>query len=352
MFEATADERAVAAWTVGKSPDLLIDESQGREPLYQVRGGRQFADGACVIAIQGSHELRFYSREGVLERSAGRDGSGPNEFRSFDFLQLIADSVWVYDRLNQRVSVVDRAGEFVRLLPVVALSKDALTFGVGVFGDRSILLQRGEPGTIGAGLRRSYRRHLVLGPDGSIAELGRFFRGESYWQAVGDDIVDAGRPFGREGLTAVRGSEWFYSGGEEYRVEQYDVTGRLRAVYSYPAEPRSVTQGDLEEYLEEFRAAVGRPTLREQLLRKAPLPERMPAYAGLVIDSEGNVWAAPHVGAKPRSCWHVYQRQPPLFAKACLPDRFTVLDIAGASVLGVLRDENDVERIARYRLVK
>jgi hypothetical protein len=41
-----------------------------------------------------------------------------------------------------------------------------------------------------------------------------------------------------------------------------------------------------------------------------------------------------------------------MFGQACLPDRFTVLDIAGTSVLGVLRNEDDVEQVARYRLVK
>jgi hypothetical protein len=192
----------------------------------------------------------------------------------------------------------------------------------------------------------------VLSPDGSISELGRFFRGESFWQPTERRIVDSGRPFGRVGLTAAHGSEWFYTGGEEYRVEQYDTEGRLRGDYSYPARPRSVTPRDLEEYLEGIRAEVGGPSPYEQLLRRAPLPERMPAYAGLLIDHEGNVWAASFAGAKPQNCWHVYQRRPPLFAKACLPDRFTVLDISGASILGVLRDENDVEQIARYRLVK
>jgi hypothetical protein len=352
VFEAPADERGAATWSVGKSPELLVDEPQGREPLYDVRGGRQFADGAFVIANQGSHELRFYSHEGVLQRSVGRDGSGPNEFRLLDFLEVIADSVWVCDRENQRVSVLDQSGEFVRLISLAAVSTQGLVRCGGVFDDGSILLLRGEPGTAEPGLRRAYRRHFVLDRGGSISELGRFFRGESYWVPMGSGIADVGRPFAREGLTAVRGREWFYSDGGAYRVEQHDIAGRLRAVYSYPEELRSVTQRDLEEYLAVIRPEGKGPSRGEQLLRRAPLPERMPAYAGLVIDREGNVWAAPHAGAKPRNCWHIYQRRPPLFAKACLPERFRVLDIAGASVLGVLRDENDVEQIARFRLVR
>lgn len=355
IFEAPVDARMVGTWTVSKSPELSIGEGQDGELLYEVTAGRQFADGAFVIANQGSYQLLFYSHEGVLERSVGRQGSGPNEFRSLDVLEVIADSVWVYDVVNQRISVLDRTGEFLRLIPLVTVSHAGPARVVGVFGDGSILLLGHEPGITWPpepGLRPAYRRALVLNPDGTISDLGRFFRGESYWVPAGGNIYDVGRPFGREAFTDVHGTEWFYTAGAEYRVERYDMHGRLRGVYSYPGEPRSVTQDDLDAYLERFRAEVGRPTLREQLLRKSPLPERMPAYAGLMIDGEGNVWAAPCAAAEPPRCWHVYQRWSPQFAKVCLPDHFTALDIAGGSVLGVLRDENDVERIVRYRLVR
>lgn len=348
IFWVSGDERAAATWTVEKAPELLIDDARSREPLDRVRAGRQFADSSFVIANEGSYKLLFYSRTGVLEHSVGQQGSGPNEFRTFDFLDVVGDSVWVYDRLNQRISVLDRAGRFARLIPLGSLSDKGLVFGVGILGDGSFLLQSHEAGTGQSGLQRVYRRHFVRHPDGSTSELGRFFRGESYWQAIEGDIVDAGRPFGREGLTAVSDSNWFYSGGDEYRVEQYDMAGRLRRVFSFPAQPRSVTQRDLEEYLKEINPS----SLREHLLRRAPQPDRMPAYARLMIDRQGTVWAAPHEGPKPQSCWHVYQRRPPLFAKVCLPDRFTLLDIGSTSVFGVLRDENDLEQIARYRLVK
>ncbi len=79
-----------------------------------------------MIANEGSHELRFYSRQGDLERSVGREGSGPNEFRALDFLAEVSDSLWVYDRLSQRMSVLDRSGEFVRAIPLGTVSTKGL----------------------------------------------------------------------------------------------------------------------------------------------------------------------------------------------------------------------------------
>ncbi len=350
FLEAPGDARLQSTWTVAKSPELLIGEAQGGELLDQVRGGRLFADGSFVIANAGSHQLLYYSQNGVLERAVGREGSGPREFRSFDFLGVIGDSVWVGDRANLRLSVLDGAGEFIRSISLNALSDRGLVHPVGVFDDGSILLSITVPAAIEPGLSPNYRRLFVVHPDTSIADLGRFFRGESYWVPHQGTVADIGRPFAQQGLTAVHGGEWFYSGGKEYRVERHDITGRLRGLYSYPGEPRLVTRRDLDEYLGWIRAVRGES--REQLLRRAPPPERLPSYAELLIGRDGTVWAAPHEGAKPPKCWHVFHRRPPRFATACLPEGFTPLDVVGASVLGVLRDENDVERIARYRLVK
>lgn len=352
MFEAWPASQRAASWTVRSPPDLLIGDAAAGEPLYRVQAGRLFADGSFVIANGGNSALRFYTRDGVLERSAGREGSGPNEFRWFAFVELIADSVWVYDPSNQRVSVLDRAGEFIRLIPLTTLSPEVVSFAEGVFDDGSILLRSMESGDKPCGLRRHYARRMVLHPDGAIGDLGRFFLGESYCSRSGSEWVDLALPWAQVGLTSVRGGEWFFSAGERYRVEQYATGGRLRGVFSYLADPEPLTQHDLDEHLSDNRAAAGRITLRARLMREAPRPERWPAYAQLVIDREGNVWAAPHAGFSPQNCWHVYSRRPSRFATACLPDRLTVLDIAQGALLGVLRDENDVERIARYRLVK
>lgn len=355
IFEAPADSDEVRIWRVGETPELLLGgEGMDDEPLSRVRAGGLFADGSFMIANQGSHQLRFYFSDGVFERALGREGGGPEEFGWIDFLQVIADTVWVYDRRNLRISLWDRAGEFVREIPLGAVSTARVAHARGVFSDGSILLLGMEPtATQDPGLRRYHELAYVMETDGSVSDLeGRFVNTESYWQSFRGRPTDAGLPFGRQGFTAVRGSAWYHTAGEEYRVERYDQDGRLRGVYSYPAEPQAVSEGDREEYLEEFRAMVGGPTDKEKLLRKTPLPERMPAYAGLTIDAEGNVWAALYAGPRPPRCWHVYQVQPPLFAEICLPERFTVLDIADGSVLGVVTDEYDVERVAWYRLVK
>ena len=94
----------------------------------------------------------------------------------------------------------------------------------------------------------------------------------------------------------------------------------------------------------------GQPSRFENVIRTIPLPERMPAYRSLIID-EGNVWAALYSDADEANCWHAYVQQPePTLAKVCLPAPFTLFDVRGNDLIGIERDEFDVERIARYAL--
>jgi hypothetical protein len=151
---------------------------------------------------------------------------------------------------------------------------------------------------------------------------------------------------------ATHANDWFYSDSRAYRIERYDAGGELRGVYTRSLTPPPATEADLERFLDRIRGERPEPTRFDQMMRAAPLPERMPAYERLAVDALGNLWALRHGGADPARCWDVWQKAPPLLAEACLPERFTVLDIGETSILGVLRDELDVERVALYRLAK
>lgn len=354
-YEAPPDVQP-ASWAVSEAPAMVIgdrDQPDG-QPLYEIRSGRLFDDGSFVIANAGTHQVRFYSARGDLEQAVGREGPGPEEFGSISFLEVAADSVWLYDVNPRRISVISRGGTFGRVVRFDGMSFERPVGVIGVLGDGSVLVGHGDvPFTGEPGPRTHYERVHLVGPGGASTKLmGRFFESDTYWHAEGDALIDSGRPFGPEGLFFTHGEHWFYTAGRQYRVEQYDSNGELRAIYAYRSDPPRVREGDLDAFLDRMLEGYERPTAWELRLRRVPLPERIPAYADLRVDHVGNVWARPHGGPDPENCWHVYQRQPALLAETCLPDHFEVLDIGEDAVLGVLRDELDVEHVAVYRLLK
>ena len=82
-------------------------------------------------------------------------------------------------------------------------------------------------------------------------------------------------------------------------------------------------------------------------------PETFPAYAGLLVDSEDNVWVKEYAlpGAT-REVWRVYSSDGARLSIIPMPPRFRVLEVAGGTVLGVWKDEFDVEYVRVYTLRK
>jgi hypothetical protein len=353
VFRVSSTGR-MTRWTTSDSPTVVIapDERGETTPLFFITGAHRFDDGSLVVASSGNHELRYYASDGKLIKIVGREGAGPEEFGSLGFVQEARDSLWVHDLAHSRIAVLDRGGRFGRLVPLTTWSAER-TKAMGVFDDGSFLLSHPERRTaIEPGPYMVHEQLFVGNPDGTTETLPRVFIYESYWHDLGDRMMDSGLPFGRAGLLAIHGQEWFYTDGKEYRIERYDKAGTRRGIFAYAGEPSTVTEADFEQLLRDMRGDRPEPSRREQLLRQTPLPERMPAYSALKVDGEGNVWARPYGRAGSQNCWHVYQIQPARFAEACLPDRFQAFEIGEDWVLGVERDSLDVETVAVFHLAK
>lgn len=81
--------------------------------------GSEYLDGGPLVFTEGStayyavpkdfnYEIGVFDRQGHFLRSVGREGEGPGEYRIiFDILAGPADSLFVFDRSNSRVTVLD-----------------------------------------------------------------------------------------------------------------------------------------------------------------------------------------------------------------------------------------------------
>ena len=96
-----------------------------------------------------------------------------------------------------------------------------------------------------------------------------------------------------------------------------------------------------------------RRTMMRQHLEEMALPPSKPAYSRLMIDEAGNIWAAAYARypAAPRT-WTVFAQTGELLGEITVPHEFKVLHIGTAWILGVGRDELDVEYVRLYRLLK
>ena len=107
-----------------------------------------------------------------------------------------------------------------------------------------------------------------------------------------------------------------------------------------------------EHYLSQTAEADARQT-RLQWFDAMPVAPYMPAYATVRADALGNLWVAdydPLVARAPR--WSVFNAEGVWLGVVTTPEGFRPLDIGSDYVLGLWRDENDVEHVGMYQLVK
>ncbi len=98
------------------------------------------------------------------------------------------------------------------------------------------------------------------------------------------------------------------------------------------------------------------PPRRREAFSRLPVPDSKPAYTRILVDSEGCIWAEEyrHVwlslrSNRPRS-WNVFGPQGEWLGSVRLPAPFAVFEIGADYILGVSRDDSDVEHVQLLRL--
>ena len=110
-------------WRVSSSPILSIGLVDGPEPylLYDVTSLRLTSRGQIIVANAGTRELRVFDSDGAFVRAVGRRGQGPGEYQHLTGIELFArDSLIVFDRDLRRLSVFSPSGQFLRSFLVEA----------------------------------------------------------------------------------------------------------------------------------------------------------------------------------------------------------------------------------------
>lgn len=355
-------------WRLSDAPSLDIGVLAGtpEEQLYQVRGAVRLVDGRIVVANAGSSELRFYSRDGAHLASVGRQGAGPGEFQAMGAVyRLGLDSLMVWDNGTLRVSVLDTAGSYVRAFQLGRPLEDTpgwLSVLVGLFGDGTLLANAFNVVTcadVQEGVCRDPRVYLRYDRDGVLLDsLGRFPGTERFVTGAGDSRGVTALAFGRTPDIAPHGESFYYGSGEAYEVGYYGLDGALRRLIrkTQPAVP--VTESDIDRYeqrVREIAPEFGPAWMQhvDGMLREMPYPETMPAYSGLEVDAEGNLWVREYgTSGAPTQRWSVFEADGRLLGAVAMPAEFSVYEIGADYVLGRWTDELDVEHVQLYALIK
>ncbi len=351
---------AGADWTLGRDPLVEIGavEAAPEYMFNRVEDAVLAPDGRIIVADGGSREVRFYDSDGRFLRAAGGPGDGPGEYRLInDIGRGPGDTVWVYDFTARRYTLLDDSGAVVRTMTLgPALSNVG---SVGRLGDGTFVVQEywsgaGGTGRIRTGLTRAPAAVARIPAAGGRPDTVGVFPGRQVHigSEAGRAVMSA--PLFAHHLSAVAGADEIFIGDQEgYEIRVYSADGGLRRLIRIPDLELRLTDEEIEAAVARRLAAEPadrRTTLRAHL-ESMEVPETRPAYRRMLVDRQGVLWVEDYVPNPGETVsWRVFDADGRLLDRVEAPARFRILDIGRDRVVGVWRDELDVERIRVYAL--
>ena len=352
---------AAQAWTLSPTPSLQIGRPEGTPEyqFYRVAGALRLADGSIVVADAESAEIRLFDGSGKFLKSTGGRGEAPGEYRQITAMgRGPADSIWVYDFGLRRFTVLTRDCEAVRTVSVGGtLSAVA---AVGRLPDGSFLVKEGWSAAVNENQRQGLVRDPVavvrMQSDGSDHDTVTTVAGREVFIGTENGRAVMSSPlFARNSSAAIRGDAVFVGDQTTLEVSLYSGEGRVERVFRVLGVDLGLTSATVARHKEELLAR--EPAERRVMLRRhydaMTTPPSRPAYGDLVVDAEGNLWTGEYVRyPMVPEVWTVFSAAGELLGDVRLPQGFGVLDIGSDWILGVGRDEMDIEYMQLYGIEK
>lgn len=338
IAEDTASaEPQLLHYQLGEVAEITVggEESGPSADLFQVRGAVRFDDGRVLIG-DGGHRILRFDADGEYLGTFGREGRGPGEFGSIIWMRRTsADTLAVYDGLGNRITILTADGELVETF----LTRS----GVGMFADGSI-----------AG-----RISLPQPPSSRVEVLQRFpfevVRLSRTGQVLNSIAVVPGNE--RMETEEVPGMGWFQlprtsyavgpdvlyvATGEEFEVQVFSPDGGSATIWTADI-PRVPLTPD-----EAFRQFSRYQAVSRRAFDRFPTDRSLPAITGMLLADNGELWVQGTIVNEmddPTRQWYMFAPDGQLRGEALIPSWFRPLQIGDDFVLGVSRDDLNVERV-------
>ena len=335
------------AWRVDPEPvvDLALTGDGSIHEFHRVQGMTRLSSGGLVVADGGSDEIRLFSEGGDFLDAAGGPGEGPGEFTGLRGLARgHGDTLLALDQ-DDRMALFAPDLTFVGEsgLPPFSQAIYALDDGTLIVESETMsALEILESGGL-------VRVPTVLWSfdleDASIDSIGEAAGEEQHVVVSGPRQGQTGTLFGRRSHVATHGGNIYRGRAITMELEELTAAGDLVRILRIPDFPLALSA---EAIRVERGAMLGDdpPSWFRQVIERVPAPATRPAYGGLFVDPSGALWLRPFRGRSEQAgpeTWQVLANDGTWLGRVEFPANFQVMETGMDAVLGVWRDELDVE---------
>lgn len=339
------------SWQADSIPllDVAGTAANGDVVFEYASGATRLADGRVAIGDRVARVVRFVDASGRLVRTVGREGEGPGEFRDVTWLgQCGPDSVFVWDRMLDRMTVLDSAGRAAGQYRIPA-DPTAATPPAFVSCSRSgvfaFLSTPSGPMQMNreTGESPHYEAPLWLGDA----------RGDLI-HAFGDVAAAELRPLGKVTRLAVSDDRLYVGTNDSAFVDVYALDGRHLATLRVGVPARAPTRRHYERVIDELVAPLVIADERAQMKRvmlEVPMPARLPFYAELFVDPEGTLWVQTSIPGDPDTRLRAIGAEGAILGEVRVPADLRVFEVGLDYILGGYEEETGEPHMAVYRVL-
>jgi hypothetical protein len=350
----TAWADSTTAWRLTEDLRLLGEEGQESE-LVNPQSLAVDAAGRIYVADRKPAVIKQYGPDGRLHRTIGREGEGPGEFRA-SFLAIHGAHLVLHDPRLSRTSVFDTSGTFLRSW------SSSCCYWTAIHVDREGLAYIPGPSVVESRGTQMSRFRL----DGSVVDTVWTPRGGE-WRSW---VIRAGSgqnrtvamtsvpftPQVRYGFHPDGGFVVGWSGEYLFRrsTNGHDTVRVFGRTWSpapvTDAEKRAITDSMVQEWSDGYD-----PVLLRSAFRADEIPSTRPAFEGLAVDQDGNVWV--RVGPAPSGglTYDIFDADGAWLGSVRFPITFSPWGdhhFGRDAVVVLTEDEGGRPAVVRYRIRK
>lgn len=356
IVEYAGQPEVGAPFALATEPRYRHGANPGDYEFQFVDAGRLLPDGGAVVAWYGG--MVVLSPDGTTHEVLATAGEGPGEVISpHAVLVLGRDSVLVPDDRLSRLTLF--VGDSVARISSLPRAGHFGVAGIGSSGE--LLLWNRHPASLWIDIEDEWLAgHMTLFDieTGALDTVAAYDHFPSQRSGEESPII---RPMGEVTVAAGR---FVYTRSDRPEVTWYLPDGTISQIVRWRPEP-NLLAAELLEHGEAYmrmlyrRNRVGSEARREDIIQedmaeyRAMIGQPVPFFGTPFADADGNVWLPSYRPAYPEegSPYTVISPDGEWLGQVETPPRFRILDVTEDRLLGVLRDDLDVEGVAVYELI-
>lgn len=345
---------AQAFATVADQPTWSLEQAGG-VPFARI-SSLALSDSLLAVGDAGNKMVHILTTRGAHVNSLGREGEGPGEFMAIGSVFAAADGgFWVSDLWpsTRRLTPISETGSMLESTRLTNQVSDV----IGVLPDGQFLGSTSPADLVDAVGLVEYRRifqafHLGHGLT-PLVEVGGV---QIYLDQMPNGMIrQLELPFLAEVSVAVHPDGFATANSREGTVRLFSPEGEMSLELDLQAEAEQATEDDWGEYVAAYVSRLPesmQPGFRRSL-RDVELPDTWPVVGAVLTDQQGRIWVKRwtllHTA---REDWQVFSSSGEFLGWVRFPAAFTPHVVTEDSVVGVRRDEYDVEHVQSWAIFR